>query len=117
MALRSSIPEILAGLQAAIDEGAYGTAFDALAALNAETPVDTGDLVSTERIEPKLGDGDGTYRVIAGGQDGNVTGAFVDYADDVENRDAYAEPAITSVDPAKRPAERIQALVRQARLR
>jgi hypothetical protein len=115
--LKSAIPAIVAGLPQAIDEGAYATAFDAMAALNAETPVETGDLVSTERIEPALGQGDGAYRVIAGGQDGNVTGEFVDYADDVENRDAFARPSITAVDPAKRPAERLNALFERAPLR
>lgn len=117
MTLRSSIPDIIAGLPIAIDEGAYGTAFDVLRELNAETPVDTGDLVSTEEITPKLGDGDGAYRVSAGGEAGNVTGAFVDYAPFVEARDAFVKPAADSVDPGQRTAERIRELVRRARLR
>jgi HK97 gp10 family phage protein len=82
-------------------------------------PVDSGDLVSTIRVEPGPA---ATVLVKAGGVSGGATGAFVDYARYVEYGTAaspaqpFMTPAAKNIDRLFRLRARIRALAAASRI-
>lgn len=113
MALKSTLGKIASGLDGALDTGSYRTSEDQLEAQQSLTPVATGDLQGSERIEPAAGQGNGQYQVVAGDAIGKQRKRPIDYAGIIEADQPYAAPAARALDPALRPAEEMRKLVRR----
>lgn len=117
MALKSNLGKIARGLDPALDRAAYATAADVAALERQLTPVDSGDLKGSERIEPARGSGAGQYQVVAG-EPGSVDYAvFVERGTTNPNypEQPYAEPAARAIDPTFRAKRELNDLARKNR--
>lgn len=112
MALESNLGRIAGELRGARKRGAQRTARDVLELERQLTPIDTGDLVISERIV-ESDRGDAEYDVIAGGTFGRSRQKMIDYAAKVEETQPYASAAAQNLDPALRVKEEIALIVRR----
>jgi len=109
--LESNLGRIARELRGARQRGAYRTARDQLELERQLTPIDTGDLVISERIE-ESDRGDAEFDVIAGGTFGRGRQKITDYAAIVEREQPYASTAADNLDPALRVKQEIALIVR-----
>jgi len=112
MPLVSRIPQISAAIAGALDAGAYRTAEDQLSLEQQLTPVATGDLKGSERIEPARGAGRGSYRVVAGGTMGPKRKRVIGYAVPVERDQPYAKPAARALSASLRVRAELRRAIR-----
>lgn len=114
MALKlTGLQKFRSGIDDAIDDGVFATASGAVTAMRPDTPVDEGDLVFSERIDPPAPDGGAVYAVRAGGISG--PNKFVNYAAFVEARDGFFSDAVATVDLRANVRQRVTALAKRSR--
>lgn len=113
MALKmTGLQRFRADLDKTIDQAVFDTAQDMVTLMRQITPVDEGDLRSSDRVEPDAPDGGAVYAVRSGGVSG--PNKFVDYAEYVEEDQPFFAPAVEAIDLQFRLREALTALAKRS---